>query len=733
MADHQDWQRSAQGSETASFEDRLSRLAAMLESPTGSPERDEWMGGHESEADAAYAMVGSWLSGKARSINQGLREAPIADRKARAELAGQAKELFSTLAELSGAMQADSFDAFATRGLGFTEGEAAFLNSEIESLRDFSNALALPLASEDAGEARFGAMRESPSWRQAVKNGGGRKFDESSFFAPLLECISKESSATLRAEMTAKMELYIQSGHARRDCLEVHEGSTKAAEGMRELCERLRADPDSGKDAMKAVNARFGELFLKVSVEQQVDEQGEVTSVARHLGQSKSASGRSAETGTIDAVIRDARDSSRLHAAVVTADESTFIESDQVFRHRKAIVDAVKNGEIPGAKEVAIAFYAPCLFYDKANEKGRELGESFLSSMKDRLTPDERQNLNALPFLSAIARVDRNHPNFPVESLADYDLRLIGASSTQWNESMAKAREAKDPVQKREAFLEAVAGHLSGAIDVFSKKNPDESKLRAGNSNRTLLGSFCECLEGLNKHGIEKPELLAPIERNIPRLKALRAHLGKESEIRGRLAGVIDAFDYPGGVRAWAAKRVASESEENDLARRMREEQLTEAAANKAMVQSFVEELGSKGSLGRSDIKALKLALREDSSMVLGFSDADRREIEQQLDLDPATARARVRGRATEALPEAAGRGDIQTLHRLVRHGADLSMLDARGRDPLTIAKGAGHADAAAYIEVAREKQCVEQMLARERADRKQLSIDQAAGKAAHA
>ncbi len=699
------------------FEERFSRLIELLSQAQLDAQRGQLTSDRDGEDESAYAMVGAWLSDKARSINAGLRRG-AGDGATRASLIGQAKDLFGTLAELSEAMRGDEFKSFSLQGMKFSDDEAKALMDEIADLGQFSRDLAMPLASEDAGESRIGALRESPTWRQAVRNGMGRKIDDQSFFAPLLDCIVKEASPALRAEMTAKMELYILSGHARADCAAPEAGASKGAAKMHGLCARLRADPDSVKDAMKVINGRFNEVFLRAIVEQSIDEEGEVTSVARIEGRRKTGAGKLAEAGAIDAVIRDARDPSIVHMAIATADPSNYVEKDQAFRHHKAISDAVRAGVVEGASAVSLSYYLPCLFYDEASETGRELGESFLSSMKDRLTPEERQTLNVLPFLSAIARVDRNHPNFKVEALADFDLRLIGAKSDSWTKAMQGVRSIADPSARREAFLAAAAAKVSDAIDVFAKKSADESKLRSGNSNRPLLASLCECLEGLNKHGIDHPVVLRPVAANLDRLRALRANCGMEGDIRGRLASAMDPHAFPGGYGAWASNRLEGELEEQRIALRARIGQQMESAANKVMVRMFVEEVVSKGALGPKDLDALRANLNADARMVQGFSEGDRKELDALLAMDPSRARDMLRARATEELPKAARGGDIQRLHGLVRHGADICQVDDKGRDAVAIAKTAGHADAAAYLEVARDKQCVERILAKERAER---------------
>jgi hypothetical protein len=708
------WSLFETGSEAAAFEERFKRLLALLgrEGGDGKTAALAEMGGSESEA--ARNMVGAWFVEKTRAINDGLRGIALDDPDERAAWVGRAAEVFEELGDLASAMRSDSFKEFARFGLGFNEREANVLAAEIEAMQDFSIQLAQPLAAEDAGELRFGPMRESPDWRRVVKSrsahaGELAKLDGGSYFSPLLDCIANEASPTLRAEMTAKMELYIQSGHARNDCLTPREGASHAAKRMRSLCAALRDSPEKAGNAKQIINSRFNELFLKINVVQKVGGNGEIYSEAASAGKSSTKEGHHSETGTVDAVIRDAKDPTKLHAAVVTADETTFVESDQLLRHTTALKRAVAQGAIEGAKSVGVSFYAPSIIYGTPTGKLRELSDLLLSSLKDDLNPAQRQAINVLPSLSCISRVDRNHPHFPVDSLADVELRLIGGSASSWNQDMATVRRIKDPAERSNQFLSAVAERLSEAIDIFSNTKGAEAKMRAGSSNRAILASFCECLEGLNKHALDHPEIMRGIESKAGALQGIRDHLSKESEVRGRLSGIIDAYDYPGGYSAWAQKRLDRESGRALGARG------TQADYESHLARSLGAELGTKGGFDLTDSALIREALKTDESKALGLSGAEKRALDSLLKSDPGAARDLLRERATETLHETAATARVQDLHFLVRLGADATGVGSQGLDPAGQARKAGRTDAAAYLDVAKEKQGVERVLAHER------------------
>lgn len=638
----------------AASEADFRRALEFLSDPESAASKAAFLGAAGGESAAAGRLFGAWLARRAREINSALEQAG-GDRRGFDDLTEDAKSLLMDLAEIRGALADESFEPFAKQSIGLKEGEAKVLAEQVDDLRDFSGELAEALSESPDSARAIAKLRESPEWRRAVKGSSERRIDAESYFAPLLECIAKEAGPALKAELTAKMELYIESGWAERDIL--GEGKrSRATSKIRKLCEDLKAGNGKTEGSLKIIGDRFAEIFMTVQVKKSIGEAGEEDSVGEVLvGKSKMGM-RQAGAGVIDAVLRDARDPRVVHAAIVTADESTWIENNQIYRHQRALRQAIKDGAIEGASEARISFYVPSLFYDRGAAKGREIGEQFLSALRDRLSDEERQTLNAMPFLSAIGRIDRSHPHYPVEALAGCDLRMIGARAEGWNKKSHAIRQIKDPQRRREAFLGAVGEEVAKAADIFRKKRLDGSKLKTGNSNRTLLGAYCEAVEGLVHHAADFPEALSPLGERLDDLRVFRAQLSGDSEMKRRMEGVIMAFSREGGIAAWAKEALASEALEKRLAKEAREEQ---EAYERGEGEAFAE---------------------------------------------------RVRlSRAGEALRAEAKRGGIEALAAILDRGARVADVDERGLDAAEIAAEHGHKDAALFLAVARDKQVLQE------------------------
>lgn len=638
------------GAESASD---FRKALEFLSDPEAAGRKAAFLGDAGGESEAAGRLFGAWLARRAREINTALDQAG-GDRGGFDALTDDAKALLMDLADIREALASDAFEPFAKKSIGLKDSEAKVLAEQVDDLRDFSGELAEALSESPESAKAIARLRESPEWRRAVKGSSERKIDAESYFAPLLECIAKEAGPALKAELTAKMELYIESGWAERDIL--GEGKrSRATSKIRKLCEDLKAGNGKTQGSLKIIGDRFSEIFLTVQVKKALGTEGEEDSVGEVLDGKNRMGMRQAGAGVIDAVLRDARDPRVVHAAIVTADESTWIENNQIYRHQRALRQAIADGAIEGATEAKISFYVPSLFYDKGASKGREIGEQFLSAMTDRLSADERQTLNALPFLSAIGRIDRSHPHYPAEALAGCDLRMIGARAEGWNQKAQALRKTKDPRKRREEFLTAVGEEVAKAADIFRKKRLDGSKLKTGNSNRTLLGAYCEAVEGLVHHAADFPKALAPLGERLDDLRVFRAQLSGDSEMKRRMEGVIMAFSREGGIEAWAKEALASEALERRLAKEAREEQ---EAYERGEGEAFSEQLRIS--------------------------------------------------RAGEALRGEARKGNIKALAAILERGARVSDVDEEGRDAVEIAAASGHKDAALFLSVARDKQVLQ-------------------------
>ena len=653
----------------------------------------------ETAADTlgTMAMASHYLRIKTIQVNEALAKSHELDSAERSAAEQGAKEIFEALCEIHATVRHDLFNPMLREEIGFTEGESEGLLKGLKSASNCTDILARALARDDMGPDRIAKVRETPEWRRAVKGASARAVEPGSYFAPLLNCISKEAAPALKAELTAKMELYIQSGWAARDCwIDTTELQTPAARSIRDLCDEFRAPSRGAGGSFGKINARFNELFLNVSVKRIAGINGEETATATVETNESTPSNHAAKAGTgrVDAVIRDARDSAVLHAAVVTTDVSTLIEGDQLYRHHAALAEGMRSGAIPGARSLKLSFYVPSVFYDATPEDGRDIGTPFIGAMKDSLTEEERGRLNLMPYLSVIGRLDRSHPHFRVDALADFNLRIIGASSARWNDTMRRVRSIQDPEVRQGAFLRAVATEVGGAIDVFGKKVIDGTKLSSANSNDILLSSFCSTLEGATHHAADIPKTLAPIAERIQGLRVFKAQISGDSGTRRRLETEILKYTGAGGVEAWANAARTVERDEARLTQDQSTRTRIDQASSHAMLTEFITARACDPQT-RPTIASLSSDLARDTKARFGFTERQAGAIRELID---TTAFSPAQRLANARYLSASERGSIPDVEAALSEGAYLFALDSRGRDSVALADRAGHGNAAAWL-----------------------------------
>ncbi|ABO55043.1 hypothetical protein LA345_12865 [Burkholderia vietnamiensis] len=532
---------------------------------------------------------------RARRLSMGVKTGSLFDaadgasESSSSELAREGRQLLTELAELR--------EVAEERSLGEHAVELALMRPEVDGPDAMTPAAARAFSEQGARASDAAAkimqavsadphdglalkeLRESAKWRRIV-TGGARERDEESErvallqeresgdaldplgdFAPLLQWLSAEASPSLLAELTARMELYVRSGHALRDCVEDDGLSqTPAATAMRALHESWANAPqaaaDAGRDipglgvagmvaevqhhdragALSVIAARFAELFEPFRVERIEQPSGEADWIARALPRDQGDPNtmlRRAGSGEVDGVLRDARDPSILHVAVATADESTFIENNQASRHHRAILNAVASGAISGVREVRPVFCAPSLLYKKAD--GRELRGDFLGSIWPPATDQEREAINALPFFSMSARMARGHGTLDVADLSCFDLCLMGADADNLNRQLGHVRSIADGADRRKAFLTLESRTLAAVVDVVARKDPATPLMRSSGVNLPMFGSFCEALEALTRHAVDCPDVMEPLQAREGSLRRMRLQITGDSAIAGRL------------------------------------------------------------------------------------------------------------------------------------------------------------------------------------------------------
>jgi hypothetical protein len=463
------------------------------------------------------------------------------------------------------------------------------------------------VARDNSQGAELKRLRESVAWRRVVVGAARFDFDDEAAeaeghhdqatgavepdrfanFAPLLRWIAAEASPSLKTELTSRMELYVHSKHAQRDCVDPIDPlrqPTQAALAMRALHAAL-AEPHAEGDgaplltpakaaadsraraaAMQTISRRFDELFEKVHVDRRQDARGEQDWIARAEPRSPKGAGAStrssfgrAGSGEIDAFIRDADNPEIVRIAVATGDITTGREGNQAFRHLQAVLNAIKEGALPGVKQVIAYYHVPGLVYSAPAPDGKEIQGRILANLTEAPTSEGREAINLLPFLSQTARIDRGNEHLDVSALAHIQLCLIGASADRWN---ARTRDVTQlpKAQQNEAFLRLTTHTMATAIDALAKLDPTQPLLKSSGVNQAVFACLCEGLEGASRHAMDCPDVMAPIEERKGKLALIRHTLTKDSEIRGRL----DDFSQKlyGGFAAWVATARAREQEE---------------------------------------------------------------------------------------------------------------------------------------------------------------------------
>lgn len=492
--------------------------------------------------------------------------------------------------EPNGPQAMNAAEARALRDIGVDDAEAA-------------SRVMQAVSADPRGGSALKALRESAEWRRIVNGGARNERDENeratsdaqtaddqfADFAPLLRWISSEASPSLKAELTAKMELYVRSGHALRDCVEPVDAShpqTLAAAAMRALHEQWtrktrmprghdeQAAETARRDrvgALSVMTARFSEIFERYRVERIEEASGEAHSIAHPIPREQGAAfkegldtiARRAGSGEIDAAVRDARDPTVLHITVTTADITTRKENNQAARHYDAVLNGIRSGDIEGVQVVKPMFCVLSMLYGQTAPDGKELRGDFIGSLTTPPTAAEREALNVLPFLAMCARVDRGHHALDVASFAQFDVCLIGANADGWNRRMQAVCAIEDGVARREAFLTAASETAGTAIEVMARKDPAKPLVRSSGANLPMLGTLCEALEGITRHAIDCPNAVRAIEARQDVLARVRMQLTRDSEIPGRLGDISAKFED--GFDDWAQRCLRREAKEKAL------------------------------------------------------------------------------------------------------------------------------------------------------------------------
>lgn len=527
----------------------IGRLEAVLEILASAREggvRGAWPGWEED----ALALNGAWLRRRAVELNEGVKAFAGADHDERRRLAEGAGEFVGQVSKALRALGGDKFKASARKAMGLTKAEAEFLCSGLEDLAGFGSRLAEALREEQASGRAIKALRESPEGRRAVVGRAGLS-PEDGYFAPLLDYLSTASLPSVKAELMAKMDLYVRSGWAAHDCLGPEPKAGGAAAAVRAFCKdpsKAAADPA----VFARIGERFDELFVPIRIST-VREGGVEKAVAEKVPRKASGPTPSAAgSGMVDAAIPDRRDPSLLHAAIATADASTFIENSEAYRHGRALADSLES---LGHSKLRLSYFVPSLFYGAEQaDPAKEISKPVLGALDGGLAPSEREALNAIPFLSSIKRIGFSNGYYDLSDLAEFRLELIGSGAEGLNRKMAAVRSMERGEAREEAFLSAVALVASEAVGALAKVRAGDRMSAGAEAPAQLLGALCETLEGLRLACAPRPAAFAPIVESAGKVRALAASITDNTSAYGRLLELSKVLD----PKKWAADAEAT-------------------------------------------------------------------------------------------------------------------------------------------------------------------------------
>lgn len=662
----------------------------------------------------ASALMVQWaLKDKADALNQALLSEDALDMADRKHLRVQTQEFLQLLHDLRVQVDGTRMHALVQQHLEWNDPQTAQLVDEIEQLHTFGKKLSEALAQSTLDTQHFTQLRQTPAWRKLVK--GNASPEAQGYFAPLLSFIANEASPALKAEWTARIELYIESGWAQRDCLhEDPEALTPSAKALRTLMQQLNSGAlITNSRALSICSARFEELFVACGVKNVTDQQGEMVPVAHFEGTSVRLDA-TVRSGGVDVIIPSAADPSHLHVAVVTSDESTVIENTQLLRHYKALHDALSAPNSPYSS-MQLAFYVPCMLYEQEAQAhaGRVLGAPLLASTQTPLNNTQRQALNVLPFIATLGRLDRNHPHLNVSALSQYDLHLIGSQCDAWNRLSASVR-ALPEAQRHEAFLAQCGATIGTAVDALTNKALDGTLLSTRGSTGKILQALCEALEGVHHHGVHAPQLLDALQPHVEKLAVFATQISSDSSVRRRLNHILDIHEYPGGVQAWAQTQRDRDARSAAHVNRLQTERLADISGTAQMVQeqALVQHLSKE----HAENRALRSAIAQDTQTPLGLSQHESEALQEAVRLRtlrtmaPAMQDAGARLDANERLRRAAAADNLDDIHAALLDGAHLETRDRDGNSVAQIAAAHKAARAQTHLEQLLQARCMDDL-----------------------
>ncbi|MCW0163749.1 hypothetical protein OIV56_13535 [Burkholderia pseudomallei] len=314
---------------------------------------------------------------------------------------------------------------------------------------------------------------------------------EDSFFYPFMAYLHSEDFSYFLAEALATVAIYLDSGWVERDLTDKIPGGDegKAVRAFREIYNDLRTGNSvSGTDIKTTMRNLFS--FRKMDIKVQAHDKA-------RLGYIASAASAGSETrwpmdeeipgpGFADVVIRDARNPSKIHMAIVTANDDSKRHGDQLARYIQAFQQSILN-DVPPFKEgdeiLAQFFSLPLVYTDE--EFPNQIARQIVNGLDHRLNVDGRKAINSLALTSQLARAHLAANSNP-EGVIRTRHRNLGAA-----ESFSLPRDM--PVDE---VVKVMADTIAKTVDIVKAIAPSVAGTMTA-SMRTLIKSSAESAMGL--------------------------------------------------------------------------------------------------------------------------------------------------------------------------------------------------------------------------------------------
>lgn len=486
----------------------------------------------------------TFLKDKTKELIDMFEDLELSGKKDITALSEHAGPYWNSLQKIQNSLSADKFKDFLKDGLSF---DAVAIDNLVAQLTeqntyvDYIQTLYTTVKNSGFSPLVVKNARESELGYQAIFKKTTAVND--SPFAILLNGLEQYRTAE-NAEFFAKLELYIESGHAAQDYAKAskRKGTGIRHDTIQALFNLIKEQENPQNKNTKFNNlrdvfdARFDEIFTNVKITGSLDNR-EAVIVGK--GSNKASNGTAAAR-MVDAFIIDERDSSLAHAVVVTSTNATFKkEGEQVITYLTALLKAISENKLSTVKRINLSFVMPSLLSDlndiegKKGGRGRKLQEVFDTS---GLSAEDVESFNLMPILAGLMT------NVDTSLFPDINIKLIGGTINEWN-LKKQTKNSIDDVETRIAENTArvlkVLSMSKESINISADNKPGLLLDALTQITSTIHMSFksenwiniidgkliTDALKGLNTLGGPTKTYAQPLKASLSYLRACRDEL----------------------------------------------------------------------------------------------------------------------------------------------------------------------------------------------------------------